>query len=199
MEKKGDITHFGTDRSASAAGGYCVSTGCENPELAARWADFIYSEEGQILSNYGVEGMTFDFNEEGKPELGDLILHNPEMPTMLALTKYTTFSLVGVEDPYRMYVEFTPEQWEAGEIWSMADDAYSIPTGARMTTEESTIFSSVYDDISTYVAQITLQIIMGEEDISIWDEYVANIEAMDIATCIQQQQQAMDRYLEKQG
>lgn len=197
VEVKGDITHFGTDRGPTAAGGYCISTGCEHPELAARWADFIYSEEGQILSNYGVEGETFDFDENGQPVLGDLILHNPDMPTMLALTKYTTFSLIGVEDPYRMYAEFTPEQWEAGEIWSMADDAYSIPTGARMTTEESTIFSSVYDDISTYVSQITLQIIMGEEDISIWDEYVANIASMDIATCILQQQQALDRYLEK--
>ena len=66
-----------------------------------------------------------------------------------------------------------------------------------MNTDESTTFSAVYDDISTYVSQITLQIIMGEEDISIWDEYVANIASMDIATCILQQQQALDRYLEK--
>lgn len=197
VEVKGDITHFGTDRGPSAAGGYCISTACEHPEIAARWADFVYSEEGQILSNYGVEGETFDFDENGEPKLGDLILHNPDMPTMLALTKYTTFSLIGVEDPYRMYAEFTDAQWEAGEIWSMADDAYSIPTGASMNTDESTTFSAVYDDISTYVSQITLQIIMGEEDISIWDEYVANIKSMGIDTCIQQQQNALDRYLAK--
>lgn len=197
VETKGDITHFGTDRGASASGGYCVSTACENPEIVARWADYIYSEEGQILSNYGVEGETFSYNDEGKPVLGDLILHNPDMPTMLAITKYTTFSLIGVEDAYRMYAEFTDAQWEAGEIWSMADDAYSIPTGCQMTTDESAIFSSVYDDISTYVAEKTLRVILGEEDTSDWDEYVANIKTMGIDTCIQQQQAALDRYLAK--
>ena len=197
VEVKGEITHFGTDRGPSAAGGYCISSACEKPELVARWADFVYSEEGQILSNYGVEGMTFNYNDEGKPVLSDLILHNDTMPTMLALTKYTTFSLIGVEDPYRMYAEFTDAQWEAGEIWSMADDAYSIPTGASMNVDENAIFSSIYDDISTYVGEKTLRIIMGDEDISIWDEFVANIKAMDIDTCIAQQQAALDRYLGK--
>ena len=197
VENKGETTHFGTDRRATASGGYCVSTACENPEIVARWADYIYSEEGQILSNFGVEGETFNYDDEGKPVLADIILHNPDVPMMLAITKYTTFNLIGVEDAYRMYAEFTDAQFEAGEIWSMADDAYSIPTGASMTTEESAIFSSVYDDISTYVAEKTLRVILGEEDTSDWDEYVANIENMGIATCIEQQQAALDRYNEK--
>jgi putative aldouronate transport system substrate-binding protein len=194
VEKKGDITHFGTDRSASAGGGYCLSTSCEDPEIVARWADYIYSPEGQILSNYGVEGETFEYDDNGDPVLTDLILHNDTMPTMLALTKYTTFSLVGVQDAYRMYVEFTDEQWEAGEIWALADDAYSIPSGASMTTDESATFNAIYGDISTYVAEITLRVILGEQDISIWDEYVANIENLGIDTCIEQQQAALDRY-----
>lgn len=198
MEKKGDVSHFGSDRSASAQGGYCISTACENPELVARWADYIYTEEGQILSNYGVEGETFDYDEDGKPKLGDLILHNEIMPTMLAITKYTTFSLIGIEDAYRMYAEFTDAQWEAGEIWGSADDAYTIPTGASMNVDENAVFSSIYDDISTYVGETTLRVIMGEQNIDeIWDEYVAAIEGMDIATCIEQQQAALDRYLEK--
>jgi putative aldouronate transport system substrate-binding protein len=194
VETKGDITHFGTDRSASAGGGYCLSTSCEDPEIVARWADYIYSPEGQILSNYGVEGETFEYDDNGDPVLTDLILHNDTMPTMLALTKYTTFSLVGIQDAYRMYVEFTDEQWEAGEIWALADDAYSIPSGASMTTDESATFNAVYGDISTYVAEITLRVILGEQDISIWDEYVANIENLGIDTCIEQQQAALDRY-----
>lgn len=198
VEQKGDITHFGQDRGASAGGGYCVSTACEDLELVARWADYIYSPEGQLLSNFGVEGETFEYNEEGEPELTDLVLHNPDgMPDMLAITKYTTFNLVGVQNDFRMYKEFTDAQWEAGEIWSMADDACTIPMNCQMTTEESAVFSAAYSDIATYVGQVTLQIILGEEDISIWDEYVANIENMGIDTCIAQQQSALDRYYEK--
>ena len=116
---------------------------------------------------------------------------------MLAITKFTTFNLVGVQDDYRMYAEFTDAQWEAGDIWSLGDDAYTIPTGAQMTSEESTVFSAAYSDIATYVGQVALQVILGDQDINaIWDEYVANIEGMDIATCIEQQQAALDRYLD---
>ena len=53
-----------------------------------------------------------------------------------------------------------------------------------------------YYDISTYVAEKTLRVILGEEDTSDWDEYVANIKTMGIDTCIQQQA-APDRYLAK--
>ena len=196
VEKEGDVLHFGQDRGASAGGGYCVSTGCEDLETVARWADYSYSPAGQILANFGLEGETFEYDENGEPRLSDVVLHNPDIPDMLAITKFTTFSLVGVQDDYRMYAEFTDAQWEAGDIWSLGDDAYTIPTGAQMTSEESTVFSAAYSDIATYVGQVALQVILGDQDINaIWDEYVANIEGMNIATCIEQQQAALDRYL----
>lgn len=199
VEKEGDTLHFSQDRGASAGGGYCISTHCEDPELVARWADYIYSPEGQILSNYGVEGETFDYNDEGEPELNDMIFNNPDgLPEQLAITKYTTFSLVGVQDDYRQYVRFTDAQWEAArDIWPMGDDAYVIPTGVQMTSEENTTFSNAYSDIGTYVGQITLQAIMGDVNIDdIWEEYVSRIEGMNIATCIEQYQAALDRYNE---
>lgn len=195
VENEGDTLHFSQDRGASAGGGYCISTHCEDPELVARWADYIYSPEGQILSNYGVEGESLEYDENGDPQLTDLVLHNPDLPEQLAITKYTTFSLVGVQDDHRQYKEFTDAQWEAGEIWSMGDDAYVIPTGAQMTSEENTTFSNAYSDIGTYVGQITLQAIMGDVNIDdIWDEYVSRIEGMNVATCIEQYQAALDRY-----
>ena len=195
VEKEGDTLHFSQDRGASAGGGYCISTHCEDPSLVARWADYIYSPEGQILSNYGVEGESLEYDENGDPQLTDLVLHNPDLPEQLAITKYTTFSLVGVQNDQRQYKEFTDAQWEAGEIWSMGDDAYTIPMGCQMTSEENTTFSNAYSDIGTYVGQITLQAIMGDVNIDdIWDEYVSRIEGMNVATCIEQYQAALDRY-----
>ena len=87
VKTEGETIHFATDQSPSATSGYSVSSGCEDPELVARWADYIYSEEGQILSNYGVEGETFEYDESGKPMLGDLVLHNETIPATIALTK----------------------------------------------------------------------------------------------------------------
>lgn len=198
VENEGDTLHFSQSRTASAAGGYCISTQCEDPTVVARWADYIYSEEGQLLSNYGVEGVTFDYNADGEPELNDMIFNNPDgLPEQLAITKYTTFSLVGVQDDYRQYARFTDAQWEAArDIWPMGDDAYTIPNGVQMTSDENVTFANTYSDIGTHVEQYTLQAILGDVDIeATWDEYVAAIESMDIATCIEQYQIALDRYL----
>ena len=50
------------------------------------------------------------------------------------------------------------------------------PEASKVPFSTRAVFSAAYSDIATYVGQVTLQIILGEEDISIWDEYVANIE-----------------------
>ena len=103
---------------------------------------------------------------------------------------------MGVQDDYRQYARFTDAQWEAArDIWPLGDDAYVSPNGVQMTSAENTTFANAYSDIGTYVGQYTLQAILGDVDIdATWAEYVAAIEAMNIATCIQQQQSALDRY-----
>lgn len=44
-----------------------VSTDCENPEIAVRWLDYWYSDEGVLLANYGIEGYSFEYDENGDP------------------------------------------------------------------------------------------------------------------------------------
>ena len=36
-------------------------------ELACRWCDFWYTEEGSMLAVYGIEGESYTLNAEGKP------------------------------------------------------------------------------------------------------------------------------------
>ncbi len=45
-----------------------VSKKCKNPEKAIKLISYLLSEEGQMMTWFGVEGQTFDYNDEGKPE-----------------------------------------------------------------------------------------------------------------------------------
>ena len=54
-----------------------VSTDCENPELALRWLDYLYSEEGAMLANYGIEGETYTMTD-GTPQYTDVMTSNPD-------------------------------------------------------------------------------------------------------------------------
>lgn len=41
-----------------------ITGSCANPEIAIKWCDFVYSEEGFILQTFGVEGDTFTYEEK---------------------------------------------------------------------------------------------------------------------------------------
>ena len=52
-----------------------ITTACKNPELAAKWLDFQYSEQGQLLNWYGIEGETYTLDADGKPQFTDMVLN----------------------------------------------------------------------------------------------------------------------------
>ena len=72
----------------------------------------------------------------------------------------------------------------------------ALPTGLALTTEESERVTSRLNDIQTLVEEYTAKVILGETDLnSTWDSFVADVEAMDVADCVDAYQAAYDRYL----
>ena len=50
---------------------------CHNPEIMLRWFDYLYTEEGALLFNYGLEGQGHII-VDGKPMLTELVVANPD-------------------------------------------------------------------------------------------------------------------------
>ena len=48
---------------------FLITTACKNPEAALTWLDYINSEEGMRLCEYGIEGDTYEMNANGQPRL----------------------------------------------------------------------------------------------------------------------------------
>ena len=74
---KGDS--FPVDISAFRVGdiGAMVSANCENKEAAAKVVDYVYGKEGDMLANFGVEGVTYEM-VDGKPQFTEYVLNNPD-------------------------------------------------------------------------------------------------------------------------
>ena len=49
-------TVFDTGAASAAA----ITTSCKNIEAAARLLDYAYGEEGHLLANFGIEGVTYE-------------------------------------------------------------------------------------------------------------------------------------------
>ncbi len=98
---------------------WSISTNCENPELLATFIDYLFTEEGSLLANYGVEGLSWDYNSNGDPVINEAITNNPDYNTSMAQLKYTLLWAPFVEDYDRFNVGYTQAEIDAADIWQI--------------------------------------------------------------------------------
>jgi putative aldouronate transport system substrate-binding protein len=175
--------------------GGTISTDCKYPEIAIKLFDYFYSEDGALLCNYGVEGETFEYDENGQPWAKDIIVNNPEgMLFNGAQFRYLmhTGPHLWIQD--REDLTATGEAAKYVDLWEIEYPG-QLP-GLSLPGDLSMELSGILVDINTLVEEFTVQTIMGLRDLeSEWDEYVDKIKSMDIARAIEIQQTAYDNYL----
>lgn len=168
-----------------------ITKNCEYPEEAVRWFDYAYTEEGALLYSYGIEGKTYEI-VDGKPELTDFALENPDgIPFFTLFWKYM-MQHAPYDKDWRAQ-PWTEEALQATGEWSKANTDYVLPP-ITQSAEENEEYSTIMADIETYVEQMTLKFIMGVEPIDKFDEYVEQVKKMNIDGAIELRQAALDRY-----
>lgn len=194
------INHFSDAALCSSEQSISITTACKNPELAAQWVDFWYTNAGEMLYNYGVYGEVYTLNENNEIVFTELITENDwGVDATGALTVYAfAGSLFGRQIARRTEMFQTEAQRHARTVWTdSVDTVQRIPLGMTMTTDESTDFGNIMGDIYTYAAQCVLQFINGTKPLSEWDSYVKELQDMNIADAIACYQTALDRYNNK--
>lgn len=195
VKKEGDVTHL---RSADILmNGYCIAIAADSeyPELCVKWMDYQYGEEASFVSNYGNrEGESYVI-ENGQPKWGELITANPDgMTQNQARGMYTTMN-APYEDYNRVMGAWNDIQKEAQNIWCQetSKDDGVIPTAVTMTADEQDEYSSIMSDITTFVAEYTVNTIMGQ-DTQDFDAFRDQLKSMGIERAIELKQAGVDRY-----
>jgi len=174
-----------------------ITTACKYPEVAMKFLDYGYGEEGHILYNFGIEGESFNY-VDGVPTYTDLIMKNPEGKSVsVAMSMYTLANVCGpfVQDAgYIQQYYQLPQQKQALVDWSDCDENTSIMPPITFTPEESAEVAKIMNEINTYVDEMTIKFIMGREPVSEIDNFQASIKKMNIDRAIEIYQAALDRY-----
>lgn len=197
------VQNFGGPSRVNMGGSaVCVSTACEDPVTVLRWFDYLCTDEGWLLANYGIEGESYEL-VDGIPVYTDVVLNDPNGYTALQMQKlYVVDSQITHWFDHARGLSLISEG-AIGCTKTWCDDydyvnAYDLPAAGAltMTFEEAEDLGSRESDIQTYVEEYTALVISGQKDLaSSWDEYVANIEAMDLQACIDVYQAAYNRFL----
>lgn len=197
--KKGDKPEFGQkDDPYSLAGSAAITTKCKNVEIAARFLDYAYGEEGNLVYNFGTEGVTYTM-ENGYPRYTDYVMKNPDpnLPPINLLAVHTRASSVApiIQDVryFEQYMSM-PQQVAAINTWMDTNAASHMIPRISFSADESAQLSKTTNDINTYVDQMFLKFIMGVESLDTFDKYVEQVRKLGIEENIACYQAAVDRF-----
>lgn len=194
-------THF-TSSAGGGAGGasaLSISTNCEDVETACKWMDYFWTEEGQLLCNYGIEGEGFEYDAEGKPQFSDFVVNGSNFQFMM--TGYTLSGVPSLQDFDKSFFTYGDNVIEAFDTWgSCVDDLYVIPSAMTLTTAQTEAYSPVFNDLNTMAEERIGRFITGDLDIETqWDVFQKDLVDMGIEDCIAIYQECYDDFIASRG
>lgn len=195
---KGDKQFTSLMSNVVIPGAFLITNVNENPEATVRWMDYFYGDEGMKLFFMGIEGETYELDENDVPVYMDHILNSSEGLTYeQELAKYLTFPGGGFPSiTHRKYFKGpanSPEDLEAAD--KLAPDLVESPWSLfKYTNEETKKLAGLGSDIEKYIEEMTDKFIVGDEPLSKWDAYVKEIEKIGLEEYMKIKQDALDRY-----
>lgn len=182
---------FKYNPKASAA--ITTSASKEELETIVKWLDFAFSEQGTMIYNFGIEGESYTI-ENGVPTFTDMIVKNEKYTSQQMLAQYTI-----PNGAYQMHEQKTtntfPQQDDAVKIWAETDaEKHIMPAFITPTVDESKKVAQTMTAINTYLEEMFIKFIMGNEPIDNFDKFVKQLEDMGIRDVITIYQDALDRY-----
>lgn len=173
---------------------YGVSAKVKDPDTVIKFIDWMYSEEGSNISNFGVEGETFELDANGEPQfiesyVKDFVDAQPApyyaIYSDLGITKLN-FSLWACNTMTQFQIEKLTGTWSDlyDEYWGIvgSDDAYVEPVmDPPLTSEEADRVKDILASMNTMLEQEYDKFIMGVKDISEYDAVIESAKDMGAA------------------
>lgn len=161
--------------------------------------NYLYSEEGSELNNWGVKGVSFIRNEDGTHSWTEAVTNDPDYPMADAVFKYALPTMGGW--PKAMSYEawgsmnlVAPDQIVTHQNYAKSDTSLDLPTFA-LNAEETEVYNRVITDVNTAVSETYLAVVIGQKPVEELDNLLKQVDAMGIQDAIDAYQSAYERYL----
>ncbi len=192
-------------------GAYIITNACEDPELAFKIGDFMYSEESSMRMRQGEFGVDWDVAEEGQKTFdGNDALYTRITPLVTGdgvqnqhmgntgLWRETNDLFIGswsVADDFDIRSLAGIEQLLIEQTWPYdgLEPEKTVPP-IVFTDEENTALADIMVEVNNYAKQQRVLFITGEVDIETeWDTYISELDNLGINTMVEYYNTAYDR------
>ncbi len=185
-------------------GGIAITDKCEYPELMVAWADLLYTDEGAMVANYGIEGDTYDLvdgqikmRDEANPSTtyGENVNHallqmgGGVFAPMLTYTETPVYYNLEEDPTCRLLLDVYEQFEELGKF-------YPAWPALALNTEESEANADINADTDAYRLSYRAEVITGKKVLDeTWDEYIKTLNDMGLETAVANMNAAYARYL----
>ncbi len=193
-------------RSGNSMG---ITTQCNDLELACKYWNYAWSEEGIEASNWGPylgeEGDTNatyfidpdDTNGDGhvecyQPWLMEKYNNVTNVQVKVACHNLPTYSIWS-----REWCTLEPYQIEYTEIWDRVGAEYCWPEGVTLTTDEGTRASAIMTDCNGIVNEWVANVVTGTTSVDTYDDMCKQLKDNNIDEAVACYQAALSRYNER--
>ena len=176
-----------------------ITPHCDNKELALQFLNYGYTEAGNLLFNFGVEGESYTM-VDGVPTYTEWITHNPDGLSMQkAMAQYNRAAVGGgpfqQSDDYARQYFWRPQQVAASEQWNKTEaHLYNMPV-FTVAEEDASEYASLGADIETFVAEARVHFVDGTWSLDDYETlYLNKLEEMGLDRYLEIIQDACDRF-----
>lgn len=185
------------DASASSV---AITTQCSNVDAAVYLLDWMYSEQGRTITNWGTEGVSYTV-VDGEYTYTDEIMNNPNgLSIAQAQAIYVRPSNgAAVSDGMvtKVLATYTAQKDGATKwtVTTFGDHMY--PAGAAIAADVSEDFATITNNVKTYKEECEAKWITGQEELTpeVWEAYKAQMEAYGLSRAIEYKQAAYDAFM----
>ena len=182
----------------------------ETMKLCLQMLNYSYTKEGSLYWNYGTEGVSWEYDDQGVPAFTSLVTDDKDTDPM---TKYNglTWGAPGIQATNLLYLKNSEAAIEANNTWYYVypDDeeknlavtsGWKWPIGVTFTTEEADELDEIAQNIPTFVEEKYAEFLTGSKDINddaVWEKYLADLETYHLSRVLEIRQACYDRYVER--
>lgn len=177
--------------------GIFITKDCTMPEIAIKWINFLFSPEGYLLTNFGIEGETYVM-ENGKPKVTEYFTNNPDGLSSVEAQRFLgarpSFANF-MSQEFDVQVKMTdPFIGPSVDILKKFGKQPSFPR-VMPTVDEIDVLKDIGVDLLTYVAENRDMFMLGERPLDEFDDFVQEVKDMGLDEVLAIKQQQYERYM----
>jgi len=180
--------------------GAVITTTSKYAVEITKMMDYLYSEEGRLLVDFGIEGDTYTM-ENGKPVYTEKVLNHPTLTLLDYLNNYvgrvSTWPTVLMPEHY--LATLTDPQALLGCEIAVQYGGNKKPPVLHFTDEELQRVQELSRDIDTYVDENMHAFIMGEKSFDEYDNFLKGFDTIGVDELIELYNTAYQRFKAASG